>query len=112
MLVQFVCNLCQGTVTVCIHYEVSLPQRINPFEIWVANPAVCFIPQTKIVTYLVHKSVVNLGAQSEHVCVLSDTLFTNSYRILCSSSTVFGLKMKLKYIHIYIYILFYIFAIN
>ena len=28
VLVQFVCNQCQGTVTVCIHYDVSLPQRI------------------------------------------------------------------------------------
>ena len=32
VLVQFVCNQCQGTVTVCIHYDVSLPQRIGlPF---------------------------------------------------------------------------------
>ena len=28
VLVQFVCNQGQGTVTVCIHYDVSLPQRI------------------------------------------------------------------------------------
>ena len=28
LLVQFVCNQCQGTVTACIHYDVSLPQRI------------------------------------------------------------------------------------